>query len=54
MIHLSRTGALGIERGERLSMSHIAFDNSADLACLPVAKYPDSATFVEQEVNLFQ
>lgn len=54
MIHRSRAGDLSVERGECLSMGHITFENRADFACLPVAKYPDSATFVEEEVNLFQ
>lgn len=54
MIYPSRTGRLAIELGERLAVSHIAFENGPDLARLTIAEYPGSATFVEKEVHLFK
>lgn len=54
MIHLSRPRTLAIELGESLAVSHIAFEDGTDFACLAVAEYPDGAALVEEEIHFFQ
>lgn len=54
MVQMYYTRTLVIKLCEGLAVSHVALNNGADLASLPVAEHPDSAVLCEEEINFLQ